>query len=97
MFGVGWVEIGIVAVVVFLFMKPEDLPKIMRKFGNMVRQVQKFSRAVNSDLQSMARDLERMDDPDATSQPRGPQKKPEEKKNPTPKPESSDKNSTEDT
>ncbi len=91
MFGVGWVEIGIVAVVVFLFMKPEDLPKIMRKFGSIVREVRKFSRAVNSDLQSMARDLERMDAPEAK-----PRQKPE-KKDPIPEPESTDENSTEDT
>lgn len=62
MFGIGWVEIGVVAVVVFLFMKPEDLPKIMRKFGSIVRQVREFSRAVNRDLQSMARELEQVDE-----------------------------------
>jgi Tat protein translocase TatB subunit len=79
MFGVGWVEIGIVAVVVFLFMKPEDLPKVMRKFGKLVRQIKNFSRAVNSDLQSMARDLERMDSDTGTSQTQAPKNSAETK------------------
>ncbi len=77
MFGVGWVEIAIVAVVVFLFMKPEDLPKVMRKFGNVVRDIRKFSRAVNSDLQSIARDIERMDSDGGPSQPQAPKNNPE--------------------
>lgn len=72
MFGIGWVEIAIVALVVFLFMKPEDLPKVMRKFGNLVRQIRKFSRAVNSDLQSIARDIERMDDDSGPSRTQDP-------------------------
>ena len=77
MFGIGWVEIAIVALVVFLFMKPEDVPKVMRKFGNLVRQVRKFSRAVNSDLQSIARDIERMDNDSGPSRPQAQKNNPE--------------------
>jgi len=79
MFGIGWVEIAIVALVVFLFMKPEDVPKVMRKFGNLVRQIRKFSRAVNSDLQSIARDIERMDNDSRPSQSRAPKSEPEKR------------------
>lgn len=78
MFGIGWAEIAIVALVVFLFMKPEDVPKVMRKFGNLVRQIRKFSRAVNSDLRSIARDIERMDNANSgPSQSRAPRSEPE--------------------
>jgi Sec-independent protein translocase protein TatA len=89
MFGIGWVEIAIVALVVFLFMKPEDVPKVMRKFGNLVRQIRKFSRAVNSDLQSIARDIERMDNDSGPSQSRAQKSEPEKK------PESEDKHTEE--
>ena len=46
MFGLGFWEIVIVLLVVFLVVKPEDLPRFFRKLGKLYQQVTSFSRGI---------------------------------------------------
>jgi len=40
MFGIGWAELLIIAVVATVVVPPRDLPRLMRGFGHSVRKAQ---------------------------------------------------------
>lgn len=59
MFRLGWSEILVIAVAALVFLKPEDLPKLMRKIGRLLGRIKEYTN-------SLSRDIERIgdDDPD---------------------------------
>lgn len=65
MFGIGWVEVVIVGLIVFLLMKPEDLPRVMRTAGRYAGQIKKYMNAINGEFTSIAREIEKMEDEDS--------------------------------
>jgi Tat protein translocase TatB subunit len=46
MFKIGFSEILIILLVIVIFVRPKDLPKFIRKAGQMYRHVKEFSRSV---------------------------------------------------
>lgn len=50
MFGIGLSEIFVVFVVLILFVKPEDLPGMIRKLGELYAQIQRMYYAVLDEL-----------------------------------------------
>ncbi len=50
MFGVGLSEIFLVFLVLILFVKPEDLPGMIRKIGEFYAQIQRMYYAVLDEL-----------------------------------------------
>jgi sec-independent protein translocase protein TatB len=51
MFGLGFWEIAIIALVTLIFVKPEDLPKILRKIGYYYGRVKEIGRSVQSQVE----------------------------------------------
>lgn len=46
MFGIGFFELMIVALVAFIFIKPEKLPQFFRKVGNLYREISKLNNKI---------------------------------------------------
>ena len=42
MFGLGFLEIVVIIIIMILVNKPEDLPKLLRKIGQIYGQLQRF-------------------------------------------------------
>lgn len=61
MFGLGLWEIGIIALVVVLFVKPSELPRAARTVGRVVRQVQTASTRAKAEMRQLGATLERGD------------------------------------
>jgi len=51
MFGLGFWEIAIIALVTLIFVKPEDLPKILRKIGYYYGRIKEIGRSVQSQIE----------------------------------------------
>ncbi len=51
MFGLGFWEIAIIALVTLIFVKPEDLPKILRKIGYYYGRIKEMGRSVQSQIE----------------------------------------------
>ena len=68
MFGLGLWEIGIIALVIVLFVKPSELPRAARTVGRVVRRVQTASARARAEIRQLGVALERADEkrPDAT-------------------------------
>jgi len=47
MFGLGFTEIIIILVVILVVVKPEDLPKLFKKIGQLYRELKKTCSDVN--------------------------------------------------
>ena len=56
MFGLGWQEIAIVAVVLIIVVGPDDLPGLLRTLGRWVGSVQVMARDFRRQLDTMADD-----------------------------------------
>lgn len=51
MFGLGFWELAIIALVVLIFVKPEDLPKILRKIGYYYGRIKEIGRSVQTQIE----------------------------------------------
>ena len=51
MFGLGFWEIAIIALVILIFAKPEDLPKILRKIGYYYGKLKEMGRSVQTHIE----------------------------------------------
>ena len=51
MFSIGFWELILIAIVILMFSKPEDIPKMARKCGDMVRYLQKIYYTIIHDLE----------------------------------------------
>ena len=56
MFGMGWQEIAIVAVVLIIVVGPDDLPGLLRTVGRWVGNVQSMARDFRRQIDTMADD-----------------------------------------
>ncbi len=61
MFGLGLWEIGIIALVVVLFVKPSELPRAARSVGQVVRKIQTASARAKAEMRQLGAALERAD------------------------------------
>ena len=61
MFGLGLWEIGIIALVIVLFVKPSELPRAARQVGRVVRRVQTASAHARAEMRRLGAALERGD------------------------------------
>ena len=61
MFGLGLWEIGIIALVIVLFVKPSELPRAARTVGRVVRRVQTASARAKAEMRQLGAALERAD------------------------------------
>ena len=61
MFGLGLWEIGIIALIVVLFVKPSELPRAARTVGRVVRKVQTASARARAEMRQLGAALERAD------------------------------------
>jgi len=61
MFGLGLWEIGIIALVVVLFVKPSELPRAARQVGRVVRRIQTASARAKAEMRQLGAALERAD------------------------------------
>lgn len=61
MFGLGLWEIGIIALVIVLFVKPSELPRAARTVGRVVRRIQTASARAKAEMRQLGAALERAD------------------------------------
>lgn len=61
MFGLGLWEIGIIALVIVLFVKPSELPRAARRVGRVVRKVQTASARAKAEMRQLGAALEQAD------------------------------------
>ncbi len=61
MFGLGLWEIGIIALVIVLFVKPSELPRAARSVGKVVRKIQTASARAKAEMRQLGAALERAD------------------------------------
>ncbi|MEW5818305.1 MAG: twin-arginine translocase TatA/TatE family subunit, partial [Spirochaetota bacterium] len=53
MFGIGFWEIVIIFLIVIVFVRPSDLPKLVRKLGHLYRQVKDFNQEVMAKIREI--------------------------------------------
>lgn len=58
MFGIGFMELVVVAVVVLMFVGPRRLPDLMRQFGRLFVRVRRMSTEVKSTFDNVIREAE---------------------------------------
>lgn len=58
MFGIGWTEFVLVALVVLIFVGPKHLPDMLKKFGRIVGELRSASRDLRNQLDIELNDLE---------------------------------------
>lgn len=58
MFGIGFMELVVVAVVVLMFVGPRRLPDLMRQFGRLCVRVRRMSAEVKTTLDNVIRTAE---------------------------------------
>ena len=58
MFGIGWTEFVLVALVVLIFVGPKHLPDMLKKFGRIVGELRSASRELRNQLDIELNDLE---------------------------------------
>ena len=61
MFGLGLWEIGVIALVIVLFIKPSELPRAARAVGRVVQRVQSASSRARAEMSQVSAALERGD------------------------------------
>jgi sec-independent protein translocase protein TatB len=64
MFNIGWSELVVIAIVGFLILKPEDIPKLARKVGKMVGQIKEYMDSLSRDVQKLGSETDDKPDPD---------------------------------
>ncbi|RKX76083.1 MAG: hypothetical protein DRP87_12940 [Spirochaetes bacterium] len=74
MFGIGFWEIVIIAVLIIIFINPKDLPSVFRKIGVLYRQINGLYRDVSKWVNEMETEVKKeyslkaLADPDHSSQ-----------------------------
>ncbi|MDJ0765016.1 MAG: Sec-independent protein translocase protein TatB [Myxococcota bacterium] len=58
MFGIGWTEFILVALVLLIFVGPKHFPAMLRKFGKVVADLRSASRELRSQIELEVEDLE---------------------------------------
>ena len=61
MFGLGFVEILIIFLVVIIFINPKDLPKVFRRLGRFVRQLRDIRDSSVRYMKRIEREIEEED------------------------------------
>ena len=59
MFGLGFWEIAVIAVVIIIVIKPSDLPRMIRRAGRFFGQVKDFYRETVSTISELGRDIDK--------------------------------------
>jgi Tat protein translocase TatB subunit len=75
-FGLGFVEILIIFLVLIIFINPKDLPKVFRRVGRLVRQLRDIRDGSVRYMKRIERELEEEDRKQRSSE-EEPEKKPE--------------------
>lgn len=58
MFGIGWTEFIVIAIIALLFVGPKHLPEMMQKLGRIVAELKSASRELREQLEAETRDIE---------------------------------------
>ena len=58
MFGIGWTEVIIIALVLLIFVGPKNLPPLFHKAGTLMREFKSASRELRNQLDIEVRDLD---------------------------------------
>lgn len=58
MFGIGWTEFILIAVIALLFVGPKHLPEMMQKLGRIVAELKSASRELREQLEVETQDIE---------------------------------------
>lgn len=59
MFGIGWTEVVLIALVVMLCVGPKEIPALMRKVGRLATELKTASRDLKAQIELEVRDLEK--------------------------------------
>ncbi len=57
MFGIGWTEFILVALVLLIFVGPKHLPGMLQKFGKIVAELRSASRELRNQIDAEVRDI----------------------------------------
>jgi len=57
-FGIGWAEFILVALVLLIFVGPKHLPSMLQKFGQIVSELRSASRELRSQIEVEVKDIE---------------------------------------
>ena len=57
MFGIGWSELIVIALAFLVFVGPKDLPKLMNRFGRLMRELSNASRELRNQLDAELREV----------------------------------------
>ena len=68
MFGIGWSEFILIALVLLIFVGPKQLPPLLRKAGMIVSELKRAGRELQQQVTEEVRDLERAVGPIPTPQ-----------------------------
>ncbi len=58
MFGIGWTEFIVIALVLLIFVGPQHLPGVLRKMGLIINELKNASRELRNQINEEVRDLE---------------------------------------
>ena len=57
MFGIGWSELIVIGLALLVFVGPKDLPRLMNRFGRLMRELSQASRDLRNQLDLELRDV----------------------------------------
>ncbi len=58
MFGIGWSEFILIALVLLVFVGPKHLPSVLKKFGLVVGEIKRAGRELQTQVTEEIRDIE---------------------------------------
>ena len=58
MFGIGWTELIVIALVVLVFVGPKNLPPLLRKVGGIMAELKSASRELRNQIDAEVADLD---------------------------------------
>ncbi len=58
MFGIGWTELIVIAIIALLFVGPKQLPGMLQKLGRIVAELKSASRELREQLEAETSDIE---------------------------------------
>ena len=58
MFGIGWLELVVIAVLLLVIVGPKDLPLVLAKLGKVVRHIRAYFYRLNQGLDEFLSDAE---------------------------------------
>lgn len=76
----GWQELLLIIIVVVLFVRPSDLPSLLKSFGRLVREIKSYTRYLTEEIERTEHNLSIMNNeknafPDERKTPRKKRKK----------------------